>query len=279
MQLSHSNPGAMSTLSGGLAIIIYLVVAFLLGKGLQKGTRPVGMERRPLILAGLVGVVLHAMALFGAIFTPAGVDLEFINVASMTGWLAALLLLSSALRTPVENLAIALLPLAALALLLQLLLPVRPVLLANASSGLEAHILLSILAFSLLSIASLQAILLAIQDRHLRNRRPGGFIRALPPLETMERLLFQMIGIGFTFLSLALFNGVLFVDDIFAQHLVHKTVLSIIAWLVFAVLLWGRWRFGWRGRNAIRWTLAGLAILLLGYFGSKLILEFVLQRV
>ncbi|HHS84177.1 MAG TPA: hypothetical protein ENK38_04510 [Gammaproteobacteria bacterium] len=269
----------MSTLSGIFAILIYLVIAFLLGMGLKKGkTFPSGANRLFLILAGLVGVLLHGITLFVTIFTPAGVNLEFTNVASLAGWLAALLLLLSALRTPVENLAIALLPLAAVSLLLQLVIPAKPVLLANASSGLEAHILLSILAFSLLSIASLQAILLAIQDSHLRNRKPGGFIRALPPLETMERLLFQMIGLGFTFLSLALFNGVLFVDDIFAQHLVHKTVLSIIAWLVFAILLWGRWRFGWRGRAAIRWTLIGLVILLIGYFGSKLILEFVLGR-
>ena len=269
----------MSTLSGIFAILVYLVIAFLLGLGLKKGeSHPSGAKRKLLVLAGLVGVLFHGITLFIAIFTPAGVNLEFFNVASLAGWLAALLLLLSALRTPVENLAIALLPLAALSLLLQLVVPTKPVLLANASSGLEAHILLSILAFSLLSIASLQAILLAIQDSHLRNRKPGGFIRALPPLETMERLLFQMIGLGFTFLSLALFNGVLFVDDIFAQHLVHKTVLSIIAWLVFAILLWGRWRFGWRGRTAIRWTLIGLVILLVGYFGSKLILEIVLQR-
>ncbi len=269
----------MSTFFGIFAILIYLLIAFLLGLGLKKGQlHPSGSNRRFLVLAGLTGVLLHGITLFIAVFTPAGVNLEFFNVASLASWLAALLLLLSALRTPVENLAIALLPLTAATLLLQLLIPAKPVLLANASSGLEAHILLSILAFSLLVIASLQAILLAIQDSHLRNRKPGGFIRALPPLETMERLLFQMIGLGFTFLSLALFNGVLFVDDVFAQHLVHKTALSIVAWLVFAVLLWGRWRFGWRGRSAIHWTLIGLLILLIGYFGSKLILEFILER-
>ncbi len=270
----------MNTLLGISAILIYLVVAFLLGLGLKKGTSQLtGARRQLLIVAGLGGTLLHGITLLSAIFTPLGVNLQFVNVASMAGWLAALLLLLSALRSPVENLAIALLPLAALLLLLQLVMPTNPVLLSNASSGLEAHILLSILAFSLLVIASLQAILLAIQDNHLRNRRPGGFIRALPPLETMERLLFQMIGLGFTFLSLALFNGILFLDDIFTQHLVHKTVLSITAWLVFAILLWGRWRFGWRGRTAIHWTLIGLVILLVGYFGSRLILEFILERV
>ncbi len=269
----------MSTLSGILAILLYLLVAFLFGLKLQtRRPFPRGITRQTLILGGLLGVALHGVALFGAIFTPAGTDLEVVNVASLAVWLAALLLLLSALKAPTENLAIALLPLAALTLAVQLFVPARPVLLTNASTGLEIHILLSLLAFSLLSIAALQAILLAIQDKHLRNRRPGGFIRALPPLETMERLLFQIIGLGFVFLSLALFNGILFVDDIFAQHLVHKTVLSIVAWIMFAILLWGRWRFGWRGRTAIRWTMGGLIILLVGYFGSKLILELVLQR-
>jgi len=87
-----------------------------------------------------------------------------------------------------------------------------------------------------------------------------------------------MIGVGFALLTLALVTGVLFLQDIFAQHLVHKTVLSIMAWCVFALLLWGRWRFGWRGRVAIRWTVGGFVFLMLAYFGSKLVLELILKR-
>jgi ABC-type uncharacterized transport system permease subunit len=94
----------------------------------------------------------------------------------------------------------------------------------------------------------------------------------------MEGLMFEMIGIGFALLTLALLTGVLFLEDIFAQHLVHKTVLSICAWGVFAILLWGRWRFGWRGRTAIRWTVGGFVFLMLAYFGSKLVLELILGR-
>ena len=112
----------------------------------------------------------------------------------------------------------------------------------------------------------------------MRHRQPGGFLRGIPPLTAIESLLFQMIGAGFVLLSITLFSGLLFLKDIFAQHLVHKTVLSFIAWGVFGVLLWGRWRFGWRGRTAIRWTLSGFAFLALAYFGSKLVLELILQR-
>ena len=143
---------------------------------------------------------------------------------------------------------------------------------------LEAHILISIFAYSFLSIAAVQAILLSIQNKHLHNQHPGGFIRALPPLQTMESLMFQMLAMGFVLQSFSLISGFIFLDDMFAQHLVHKTILSIIAWIIFAVLLWGRWKFGWRGKIAIRWTLGGFVSLLLAYLGSKMVLEIMLGR-
>jgi ABC-type uncharacterized transport system permease subunit len=97
-------------------------------------------------------------------------------------------------------------------------------------------------------------------------------------METMESLLFQMIAVGFVFLTLSLLTGLPQVDNMFAQHQAHKTILSIIAWCFFAVLLWGRWRFGWRGRTAVRWVLSGFVVLLLAYFGVKLVKELLLGR-
>jgi ABC-type uncharacterized transport system permease subunit len=124
----------------------------------------------------------------------------------------------------------------------------------------------------------MQAILLAIQDRHLHRRQPVRFVRALPPLQTMESLLFEMIALGFVLLSVALGTGFVFLEDMFAQHLAHKTILSVAAWTVFGILLWGRFRFGWRGRTALRWTLAGFVVLMIAYFGSKFVLELILHR-
>ena len=144
--------------------------------------------------------------------------------------------------------------------------------------GLDLHIVISVLAYSLLAIAACQALLLAYQDRRLRRKQPGRVLHVLPPLQVQESLLFQLIGVGFFMLSLSLVSGVMFVEDIFAQHLAHKTALSLVAWVVFGVLLWGRWRHGWRGRTAIRWSLAGAVFLALAYFGSKLVLELVLGR-
>jgi ABC-type uncharacterized transport system permease subunit len=119
---------------------------------------------------------------------------------------------------------------------------------------------------------------LAVQDNHLRQRQPGGFVRGLPPLQTMESLLFEMIAAGFVLLTFALLSGFAFLQNMFAQHLVHKTVLSTIAWLVFGGLLLGRYRYGWRGRTAITWTLSGFVLLILAYFGSKAVLQLVLHR-
>jgi len=94
----------------------------------------------------------------------------------------------------------------------------------------------------------------------------------------MESLLFQMLGTGLFFLTISLVSGFIFIEDLFAQHLVHKTVLSIIAWIIFSGLLIGRLRYGWRGKTAVRWTLTGFILLLLAYFGSKLVLELILKK-
>jgi len=142
----------------------------------------------------------------------------------------------------------------------------------------SAHILASIIAFSLLNIAALQAILLAIQNQQLKSHPPKRYIQSMPSLQSMESLLFQMIGAGLFFLSISLASGFIFLEDLFAQHLAHKTFFSMLAWLIFSGLLIGRSRYGWRGRTAIKWTLLGFLFLLLAYFGSKLVMEIILHR-
>jgi ABC-type uncharacterized transport system permease subunit len=265
----------MNVLLPTLSVILYLASAALLLRRLATGIEATRSSKHIALVLGLVAAGGHTASLYSNIIAPDGLNLTFFHVLSLTTWLAAILVLLSALKKPVENLGIAVLPLSAVALLLQSLFTGNGASAVIVGVGLKAHILLSIFSYSLLTIAALQALLLAIQTRHLRNRHPGGFIRALPPLETMEVLLFRMIGLGYILLSLSLLTGATYIEDIFAQHLVHKTVLSIAAWVVFAILLWGRWRFGWRGRTAVRWTLSGFVVLMLAYFGSKLVLEFI----
>ncbi len=229
------------------------------------------------LVLGFAALLLHAYLLYLLLHTMHGVNFSFFNAVSFAAWVISLLYLLAALSKPVESLGTVLLPIAAFTLVLDYSFPSVSLLPPDTNWELRAHVISSILAYSVLAMAAVQAVLLAVQDRHLRKHHPGGFIRALPPLQTMESLMFEMITIGFVLLTLALASGFVFLDDMFAQHLVHKTLLSICAWLAFGVLLWGRYRFGWRGRTAIRWTLTGFVVLVLAYFGSKAVVELVLK--
>jgi ABC-type uncharacterized transport system permease subunit len=266
-----------SSITGLVAIGFYLLASGMLVTRLAQGPAGGDGRRARILLIGTAALFIHAAILYPAILTDSGLNLGFVNAVSLIALLTAALLLVAAFREPVENLGIVVFAVAAASIALLLLYPPEPAG-TTTSWQLEMHILISLLAYSILGLAVLQALLLAVQEYHLHNRQPGGFIRSLPPLQTMEGLMFEMIGIGFALLTLALLTGVLFLEDIFAQHLVHKTVLSICAWGVFAILLWGRWRFGWRGRTAIRWTVGGFVFLMLAYFGSKLVLELILGR-
>lgn len=258
------------------AIILYLVSGGLLIKRLKVPTASV--NKVPLLIMALTANLLHIVVFYQNSFTNLGVDIGFFSIVSLVGWLITLLLVLSAFNRPVECLGIIVFPFAALSLGLSEIYNQPVYLTKSLTTGLQFHILMSILAYSMLSIAVVQAILLSIQERHLHNKQPGGFIRTLPPLETMESLLFNMIGLGFMVLTVSLASGLFYLEDILAQHLVHKTVLSFGAWLLFGILLWGRFQFGWRGRTAIRWTISGFILLMLAYFGSKFVIELVLNR-
>ncbi|BCO33233.1 inner membrane protein YpjD [Thiohalobacter sp. COW1] len=264
-------------LIGILAILLYLASSSLLVARMVRGLEPGAGGRNSVIGLGFAGVVLHAVVLWPALVTASGLNLGFFNAASLIALLSAALLLLASLYRPLENLGVLLLPVAALTIALMFAYSTEHIILDQSSWQLDLHVLISVIAYSVLGLAALQALLLAVQEHQLRHHRLGGILQVLPPLRGMDLILMQLIGVGFALLTLALVTGVLFLEDIFAQHLVHKTVLSIIAWAVFGVLLWGHWRFGWRGRTAIRWTLGGFIFLMLSYFGTKLVLEILLR--
>jgi len=239
------------------------------------------MHRRPLprvcgLSLAFIAVVIHAVIVLGT--HGGGVDLHFFAALSLVSVCVAALCLVVNLMRPVASLGIVVFPLAAIFLLVDVFLapPTQPL---PIDWQIKLHVLFALLGFSVLSVAAVLAILLALQERALRKRRFNGIVGALPPLTLTESLMFQLIGAGFILLSLTLLTGILFVDNLFAQHLVHKTVLSIAAWFVFGGLLLGRWRYGWRGRRAVELTLFGMALLLLAYFGSRFVLEVLLKRV
>ena len=125
----------------------------------------------------------------------------------------------------------------------------------------QLHVALSLLSAAFLTLAAVQALALALQDRLLHHGTRNRFVQALPPLQTMEQWLFLLIAVGFFLLSLSLLSGLMFVGNLMAPRLAQITVLSVTAWGIFGALLWGRWRRGWRGRTAIRWTLLGYGVL------------------
>lgn len=259
-----------------IAVLAYDIAAAWLFWRARNGIGAERIARWPAHLAAGIGVAAHAMVLQQVIYRPEGLDLGLVPMFAVMAWQIGVLNWLSSFRHGAANLGIGLYPLVSIGVLLLAFHETPANLTTHLSWQMEAHVLLSILAYGLLALAAFQASLLFFQERGLRKHQPGGILRVLPPLAVMEQLLFQTLGAGFALLSLALFSGLIFVENLFAQHLAHKTLLSLFAWLVFAILLWGRWKFGWRGRIAIRWTLAGFFLLVLGYFGSKLVLEVIL---
>ena len=266
----------MPTLFAALAAVTYLVAAVLIARHLvhPRAERP----SRDEFAHGAVwcGVVLHAVAVWPEIVLRSGPNLGLPATISVAA-LALTVVFGLAMIWRIDHVVGALvLPLAALALLIPVVWPGEAV--PSVTPTARIHAVVSILTYAVLSLAALQALVLAFQEHRIRTKRPGGALRGLAALDSQERWLFRLVGIGFFLLSLSLASGFMFVSDMLAQHLAHKTVLSCLAWTVFGTLLWGRWRYGWRGQTAVRWCLGGFVVLVLAYFGSRWILEVLLHR-
>ncbi len=257
-----------------LPLTLYLAAAILLARSTRAAP-----DIRPLLVLALtaLGVAVHAVILFRAIDTDHGLSLAITDTASLVGFVVGATTLLGMATMRLGALPSALLVLAGV-------LAVGTGVISGFAEihapqwEITAHITLAALAAGWLSIAAAVVLLLSWQDTRLRARTPMGILALLPPVETMETTLFRAVAGGFIVLTFVLVTGLFFVTDVIAQHLIHKMVLAITAWLVFAVLLWGRYRFGWRGRKARQFTTAGFVILALAYFGSKFVLEQVLGR-
>ncbi|MGV6817052.1 MAG: cytochrome C assembly family protein [Thiotrichales bacterium] len=225
----------------------------------------------------LVTLIVHGIWVLPLLFTTSGLNLTLTNALSLVSWLVAGLLFITNFKDKMETLALLVFPFIIIALLLETVFPTMREKLVESGSGVEWHVLGSLLAFAILFMAAMQALLLSWLDHRLRNHQLTGWTQHMPPLQYIEKFLYRLIALGFLLLSFSLFTGWMYLDDMFAQHLVHKTVLSMLAWLVFGILLLGRGLAGWRGRTAIRWTQAGFLLLLLSYFGSKVVLDVILK--
>ncbi len=257
-----------------LTIALYAVAWGYLLDALIRKQRPVASATLQAIVAA--GLVAHALATYELLVRAEGLALGFFNVATLFFFVINLLVLVSSFRKPLHSLFVFLMPLSIIGLIVGKWVENPAVVEHTLAPGMVMHILLSILAYSLLTIASIQALLLTYQNHQLKAKHFHGVMGIMPPLQTMEALLFDIVWAGFLFLTLSIITGAIFIEDILAQKLSHKTVFSILSWLIYAVLLTGHQIQGWRGASAVRWVLGGFAALMLAYFGSKLVIEVIL---
>ncbi len=254
-----------------IAAALYVLALALLVRALARGTE----NPRAWTLPAALALVFHAGFHIDAWHVANGLDLHFFAALSLVGLGMGILTTAFGATGRMAALGVVVFPLALVSLL------------GYAGYGhvrtegldwrLQLHVWCALLAYATLAIAALLAIMLWAQERALRRREFHGWLRALPPLTELELLLFRTITVGFILLSATLLTGVLFVENLLEQHLVQKTVLSVLSWLLFGGLLLGRWRYGWRGTRAVRWTLVAMALLVLAFFGSKAVLELVLH--
>jgi ABC-type uncharacterized transport system permease subunit len=281
-----------------VAAILYaaLAVHFWRTRWRSPAPRTAGIARweRAAILAPFA---LHSWLLYQELFAAPGLRFGFGQALSVTLWLAVLIYWFESLFVNLEGMQALVLPIASVCVLLPGLFPGLESPAYASSLAFRAHLLLAMLAYSLFTIGALHALLMALLERQLHGgRRDGGAapsgsgqggggplagpLASLPPLLTLERLLFRILAAGFVLLTATLATGVLFSEELFGKALRfnHKTLFACLSWLIFGGLLVGRWRYGWRGRRALRWTLAGFVALLLAYVGSRFVLEVVLGR-
>jgi len=225
-----------------------------------------------------LAIAVHAVGVGIGVATPQGLDLSLPHALSLVALLTVLVAWSTGALTTLPSVGAVVLPVAAVAALLPGIV-VSPHRFPYAGETLAtAHIAVALLAYAFFVVAAAQALVMTGLESCLHRGLAEDV--ATPPLLTLERTLFRLIAVGFALLSLALASGVLFSEQLFGRafQLTHKNVFAVASWLVFGALVVGRWRYGWRGRKALRWILAGTALLILAYLGSKFVLEVILKR-
>ncbi|MEO8302813.1 MAG: cytochrome c biogenesis protein CcsA [Betaproteobacteria bacterium] len=281
MILLHVTAAALYALS---AWMLWKASSSPAGGGGGRGDGPAGPGTWLLPAA----LLLHAWAIVHDTVAANGLDLSFLHAMSVVGALVALVAWASGLLRTLPAIGTIILPVSAAAVLLPAFLPLLfPSAFANVhrfAYGTEslaaAHVAVALVSYALFLVAAVLALVVMSLEKRLRHRLPDPTAAALPPLLTLERFLFRLVAAGFVLLTLTLASGMLFTEQLFGKPLTftHKSVFSMLGWVTFGALLWGRWRYGWRGRIALRWIIVGTVFVFLAYLGYKFVLEVVLGR-
>jgi len=228
-----------------------------------------------------VALLMHGYGLYGGLFAEAGMRFSFSFALSLMMWLAVLIYWLESFMARMEGMQPMVLPLAAACTALPVAFPQVHLVAHASATGFKLHFLAAMLAYSLLTLSALHAIFMGFTENALHRRTMKRSLASLPPLLTMEKLLFRMLLIGFVLLSVTVGSGLFFSEQLFGKPFAidHKTLFAFASWTIFATLLVGRHAWGWRGKRALRWTLAGFALLILAYVGSRFVAEVVLGRI
>ncbi|MCR9258596.1 MAG: cytochrome c biogenesis protein CcsA [Pseudomonadaceae bacterium] len=260
-----------------LTASIAAIALYCAGLHLRWRQREQTVPNRVTLAITLGALTCHGFAAFTLINSSYGLDLSVVPVSVLVAFIIVAVVAVANIRLPVENLYLFLFPISIVVLLAANLIEPGGEPLDSLSGGLLPHILLSLAAYSVLMMTACQSILLALQERRLRHPGEQAFT-ILPPLETMERLHLVMLWIGLSLLSASILSGFVFLEDVFARQVLHHVVLTSLAWLVYLVFLSGHYLYGWRGMTSVKWSLSGFSLLLLGYLGSKFVVEYLLTR-
>ena len=231
-------------------------------------------ERASFLLIA-VGLVAHGFATFLILRGDEGVNISLLSVTNFGSYLVLLFISLISLRLPVANLLLVATPIAVLIMTLATFLPQESAKQISIESPLLFHIFASIAAYVALFMATVQSVLLGLQESKLKSRN-GSLGGLVPPLETMERLLIAMLWWGLALLTLSIITGLFFLEDIKAQRVAHHVVITTLSWLTYIIFFIGRIAFNWRGTLIVRWALVAFSLLVLGYAGSKFVLEYLL---
>ncbi len=264
----------------GIAFAAYLILAWHFWNTRWRTAAPSTGAHAWERVALLAPLLLHAWLLYSGIFAAAELRFGFAQALSVMMFLAALMCWLEAFFYPVEALYPLVLAAAALCAPLPAFFPGRHLPQA-VPFEFRLHLIFGMFAYSLFTVAMLHAVLIAKVENRLHGT-PGltGPLTQLPPLLSLERMIFWLIGAAFAVLSVTLVLGMAYSEEFLGRlmRFEHKTVFIVLSWLIFGLLLAGRWLYGWRGRTAVRWTLAGFIVLMLGYPGSRFVLEVLLHR-
>lgn len=239
---------------------------------------PHKVNKRCFFIAVTPAIFCHATWLYQHIIIQSGQNLPMLNVLALVAFIVSLLSTFANQRFNTGVLLPVVYGFTVLIFVGVICLPGNYVTHLETHPQIATHIILALFAYSILSIASLLALQLAYLDYRLKNRKNPLTKIQMPPLMTLEKSLFQFILIGFILLSGTLVTGFIFLEDMFAQGKAHQAVLSIIAWIIYAILLWGRFSRGWRGRLIVYITIIGSSLLTLAYFGSRFVREILLMQ-